>query len=84
MDLKVRESVFRKGVMSILNARCSGYPNKITTTAHISNIYIPVGSALRDLISARGQLNNGLGRIMHSPSARALSALDRYLIIRAH
>ena len=29
--------------------------------------------ALWDLVSARGQCSNGLERIMHSPSARALS-----------
>ena len=33
------------------------------------------------LVSVLGQLNNGLGRIMYSPLACALSALDRYLIV---
>ena len=36
------------------------------------------------LVSALGQLSNSRGQIMHSSSARALSALDRYLIVLAH
>ncbi len=43
----------------------------------LSYTYIPFGSALPDLICAQGILSNGLGRIMHSSSARVLSARDR-------
>ena len=44
------------------------------------NIYIPVGRALQDLISARGQLSNGRGRIMHKPKVSALIIRLRLLL----
>ena len=40
---------------------------------HTQLLKAPVLCALRGLISALGQCSNGLERLMHSPSARALS-----------
>ena len=50
----------------------------------VGAICIPLYSALRDLISAQGQVSNGRGQIMHERKASALSALDHYLIVQVH
>ena len=50
----------------------------------LTEFIIPLYSALRDLVSARGQLSNGRGQMMHEPKASALSARGHYLIVRAH
>ena len=49
----------------------------------ISNIYIPVVCALRDLVH-EGDVVTVEGEIMHEPKASALSAQDRYYIAQVH
>ena len=55
-----------------------------STTLTISNIDVPVSSALRDLISAHVQSCNRRGQIMYKLKANALSTQDRYTIGQEH
>ena len=40
-----------------------------------SNIYLPVGSALRDLVHVQGQFDSGRGGIMYEPKVSTLSMI---------